>query len=125
MKREKIEKELKQVPKEWIHAFAARLTCQSLPSLLYKVNPNDSSFAYWPEKKRKRGLFSILRMNTAAELYSAYIFIDCSKTRKDYLEIDTDYLKTEKFYSEIPALYFGTEPSRSLRAARHSINLIV
>ncbi|MCI5122019.1 MAG: hypothetical protein D3908_12670, partial [Candidatus Electrothrix sp. AUS4] len=125
MNKEEIEKELKQIPKAWIHAFAARLTSQSLPGLLYKLNFDDPPFAYWPEEKRTRGLFSVLRMNTAVEFYSAYRLIDCGETRKDYLEIDSNYLKTERIYSEIPSLYFGTESSKSLRAARHSINLLL
>ncbi len=125
MKREKIQKKLEQLPKELIHTFAARVASQSLPGLLYKINPNDSPFAYWSEKKRRQGLLSVLRMNAVAELYSAYTVIDCDETKKDCSEVGSDYFKTDKLYSEIQELYFGTESSRSIRAARHSINLVV
>ena len=64
MKREEIRKELEQLPKEWVVAFAARIAAQCLPALL--TGKETRVFSYWPKEKRSQYLFAVLRANGIA-----------------------------------------------------------
>ncbi|MCI5162939.1 MAG: hypothetical protein D3917_13165, partial [Candidatus Electrothrix sp. AX5] len=63
MNKEEIQKELEQLPREWVVAFTSRVASQVLPKLLTKEDAVEPYFAFWPEEKRSAGLFTMLRAN--------------------------------------------------------------
>ncbi|XOF33918.1 MAG: COR domain-containing protein [Candidatus Electrothrix sp. YB6] len=72
MNKKEIRKELEQLPREWVAAFAVRTAAQCLPALLEKKQLTDLYFAYWPDEKRSQYLFAVLRANgIAAYVYEA------------------------------------------------------
>ncbi|MCP4543600.1 MAG: hypothetical protein GY832_41335, partial [Chloroflexi bacterium] len=81
MDRKAIQKELEQLPKEWVVAFAACCAAQCLPALLEKEKPADSWFAYWPDKKRDQYLFAVLRANSVA--FSSFAITSASSSFTD------------------------------------------
>ncbi|WP_339137478.1 MAG: hypothetical protein WGN25_05390 [Candidatus Electrothrix sp. GW3-4] len=63
MERKEIEKELERLPKEWVVAFAVRLSAQCLPALLEKKDTADPYFSYWPPEIRSQYLLGVLCLN--------------------------------------------------------------
>ena len=74
MNEEEIKKELKQLPKEWLHSFVSRFCAQFLSGLVFKVKEDDPFLGAWNEESRPRLLFFIISLNCVYEYFSVKEF---------------------------------------------------
>ncbi|MCI5124467.1 MAG: hypothetical protein D3925_08330, partial [Candidatus Electrothrix sp. AR5] len=99
MEREEIQKELEELPREWLPVFIARINAQSLSRLLYKVTPEEPLFAYWKQSSRHRRLISVLLMVVQAEFHVITGGKNSFKTLFNALDIENAYRDTIVYHA--------------------------
>ncbi|MCI5120337.1 MAG: hypothetical protein D3908_03915, partial [Candidatus Electrothrix sp. AUS4] len=105
MSRYEIENELKQLPKEWLSAFAARISTQCLLGLLYKTKKDEPIFSYWNDDKRQQNLFFLSRLTVITEFFHTEKSGVYTVTKEDHLKIIKKYSGMKEGYSETSAGY--------------------